>query len=162
MEASFKGVATVIGAGIIIVTVRWLGAGAVTQTADVHGRTGIAVVTSVLVEGIEATRGRVTGICGARILVITESLSGSQACSVGTDVTDCTGVSIVARNAVGGVDASAAGIADIIRTGVGVITIQSVGAGARAVHTRITGSTHVSIAAGERIWGVYAPGCGVA
>ena len=114
----------VIGARITIVARLLAAADANAETADITSGTNIAVIARGLVEEMEATECRVTGVAGANLLVIALQQGCVDTLTGVTVVTQGTGVTIVTFSFVGHMLARTVLTADIISTWVPIIAIR--------------------------------------
>jgi len=121
-----------------------------------------AVVAQVVVVDCGAAQGRVAGVVGASILVVTvEDFSGC-AQSVGAQVAHGAHVVVRALGVVVGVLATGVGVAGIVAADVAVVAVERLTAGAFAVGASFAGGTGIAVIARICVGVKNAAGCGVA
>jgi hypothetical protein len=97
VDATFKCVAGVIGAEVLVITVEGFGAHTFTVCADVYCGTGISIVAGLFVGGVDASFRTVAGVGGADVLIVTDYRVTRQTFSLRADVVFSTGIAIFAR-----------------------------------------------------------------
>jgi hypothetical protein len=148
VETTGTGITRVIGANIGIFTDQRRARLAGATAADITVGTGIAVVTNLGIWRVHAAVNGVAGIGGAKLLIVTFNPRTTTTEAPRAELTDRTGIVVIAGHRVVHMDAPLCGIAGVISAKVIVVAIQRQSRRAHTVAARIIHSAGIGIIAG--------------
>ena len=141
VHAPRDGVADILGARILIVTIPWGPRQALAPGTGIVLRTFVPVITTCLVRGELTTRCRVAAIIRTAVGIIADQVAGVDARPQMTVVTGGAHVIVVTRNLVEGMNTSGHRVTTVVRAETGIVAIRQFG-----IHT-LPGLTLVSLGA---------------